>query len=566
MKVNNMIKQIINRFFQYTPFDTNTNARDNVALWMFIGGVLGYCLFAYVVFGHELFSGEPWAEASTLYFKNATGRLNQFLVTDAGYLVWPQQIIVWVGHFIAIPSKYIPHFYNGVTTLITGLMIFVFCLPKFRCLIPSDILRLMFCITIACITDFVTREFINFTYYSAFFVMIICAMMMVAKPDKLPWYVKTLPIFFIAKPAILGLFPILILSLFYTKKNFQMIIGLCFVAVMIQLANLYLFNVNHPGGEETLIDRALVFINYSKDHINALWWAGFTPILPNFAQYLLAIGTMASLLYVCFTWKHPAKLLIIFGLIAIFGSNFIVSFGVKDVQFDHWRDQITLLIYRWTTIQIIGILMIASMLCLYFSEKINEYKFRYGRYVSAIPLFIIWVVASGWSANIYDRNKLPGIESHNIAWQSNHDDGVFDKVCTSIRPLGWMYNPGISCERLGNGYINPNQTPIVPNTPVSLLKPADLGNRAVQSIIAVYHLPVNYPDYQLTLKVNDIVLTKIIPRTSRVSKNMSVQFNLPALINGEDISTISLQSSTLMYVSTDNDQLPENAHAHWYVK
>ncbi|MCA8836003.1 MAG: hypothetical protein K8953_13060 [Proteobacteria bacterium] len=175
-------------------------------------------------------------------------------------------------------------------------------------------------------------------------------------------------------------------------------------------------------------------------------------------------------------------------------------------------------------------------------------------------------MASGWLNNIYDRNKLPGIETHNVAWKSNHDDGVFNRVCTSIRPLGWVYNPGISCERLGNGYINPIQTPIVPDTPVSLLKPADLGNRAVQSIIAVYHLPVNYPDYQLTLKVNDIVLTKIIPRTSRVSKNMSVQFNLPALINGEDISTISLQSSALMYVSTEKDQLPENAHAHWYVK
>ncbi len=558
-----MIMQIINRFFQYTPFDTNTNARGN---WMFMGGVLGYCLFAYLVFGHELFSGEPWGDASTLYFKNATGRIDQFLITDAGYLVWPQQIIVLVGHFLAIPSKYIPDFYNGAGTLITGMMIFVFCLPKFRCLIPSDIFRLILCVTVACIATSETREFLNFTYYSAFFVMIICAMMMVAKPDKLPWYVKTLPIFLLAKPAILGVFPVLIVSLFYTKRNFQMIIGLCFVAVMIQIANVYLWNTAQLGSEESFIERALVFINHSKDHINALWWAGWTPFLPNFAQYLLAIGTMASLLYICFTWKHPAKLLIIFGLITIFGANFIVSFGVKGVQFDNWRDQFTLLIYRWTTIQIFSMVVIASMLCLYFSEKINGYKFRYGRYVSAIPLFIIWVVASGWLNNIYDRNKLPELETHNIAWKQNHDEGVFNRVCTSIRPLGWVYNPGISCARLGDGYINPAQTLIVPNTPVSLLKPADLGNRAVQSIIAVYHLPVNYPDYQLTLKVNDIVLTKIIPRTSRASKNMSVQFNLPALINGEDISTISLQSSTLMYVSTDNDQLPENAHAHWYVK
>ncbi len=560
-----MIMQTINRFFQYTDIDTDTNTRGN---WMFMGGVLGYCLLTYLVFGHSLFSGEPWAETATLYFQNATGRLDQFLVKDFGYLVWPQQIIVWVGQFFEIPSRYIPYFYNGVGTLIMGLMIFVFCLPRFKCLIPNDIFRLILCITVACIATVETREFINFTYYSAFFITIICAMMMVAKPDKLPWYVKTLPIFFLAKPAILGVFPILILALFYTKNNFRWILGLCFIAVTIQLLNIYYFPYILP--QETgpaFIDQLMTFINHSKIHINALWQVQFTPILPAFAKYMLTIGTIASLFYVCYTWKHPAKILIIFGLFLIIGTDFVVSFGVKGIRFEIWKGGVeTGRIFRWTIIQIIGMVIIAGALCLYFSEKIDKYQFRYGRYVSAIPLFIVWLVVSDWADKFYDTNKSTGLETQSIAWQSNHDDGVFDRVCTSIRPLGWIYNPGVSCARLGNRYINPNQTPVLPNTPVSLLKPADLGNRAVQSIIAVYHVPVNYPDYQLILKVNDIVLTKIIPRTSRVSKNMAVQFNLPTLINGESISTISLQSSALMYVSTDNDQLPENAHAHWYVK
>ena len=565
-----MIKQIINRFFQYTDIDTDINARDNT-LCMFVGGVLGYCLFAYVVFGYVLFTGEPYSESSNLYFYNADGRISQFLVKDFGYFVLPQQIIAYVGYILAVPSRYIPYFYSGAATLITGMMIFVFCLPRFRSLIPNDIFRLMLCIAVACIATAKVREFVNFTYYSAFFVMIICAMVMVAKPDKLPWYVKTLPIFLLAKPAILAVFPILVISLFYTKNNFRWILGLCFIAVIIQLVNGYLGDppvVDYFPIEENLYtplsERFMVFIDQSKVHINALWQVQFTPILPAFAKYMLTIGTIASLLYVCFTWKHPAKLLIIFGLIIIMGADFVVSFGLKlDGLFNIWKNRAEpVTVFRWTAIQIIGIVTVAGAVCLYFSEKIGKHQYWYGR---AIPLFIVWLVASGWGYKLYETNKWPWVEPQIIAWQQNHDEGVFDKVCTSIRPRGWVYDPGMRCSSFRKDIINPLHTQVPAETQIALFKPEGTNNRMVQSIIVLYHVPANHPNYLLTLEVNEHIFTKIIARTSRAAKNMHVQFNLPTPINGEDIYKVLLKPSTVIYMSTDK-ATPDKADSYWFVK
>ncbi len=560
-----MIKQIINRFFQYTPFDTNTNARDTVALWMFIGGVLGYCLLNYLVFGYVLFTGEPWAEIGAVYFLKADGRLDQLLIKEFGYYAWPQQIISYVGYILAVSSRYIPYFYSGATTLITGMMIFVFCLPRFRCLIPNDIFRLMFCITVACIATAEVREMINFTYYSAFFVMIICAMMMVAKPDKLPWYVKTLPIFLLAKPAILAVFPVLVISLFYTKNNFRRILGLCFIAVIIQLVNGYLVDYHIEGNLYTpLSERFMVFIDQSKAQINSLWQVQFTPILPAFAKYMLTIGTIASLLYVCFTWKHPAKLLIIFGLIIITGADFIVSFGLKiDAYFNIWKNSAEpVAVSRWTTVQITGIVTVAGAVCFYISEKIGKQQYRYGR---AITVFIIWLVASGWGYRLYETNKWPWLETHTIAWQSNHDDGVFDKVCTFAQPVAWVYNPDMRCSSFRKDITNPLHTQVPAETQIGLSKPERTNNRMVQSIIVLYHVPANHPSYLLTLEVNEHILTKIIARTSRAAKNMHVQFNLPTPINGEDIYKVLLKPSTVIYMTTDK-ATPDKADSYWFVK
>lgn len=559
-----MVLQILNKIFEHKPMVVNKDVDKFNFFWL---SVAGYCIFIYQLFGHYILDGEMFAEAAVIYYRNADGTISQFLVRDAGYLVWPQQVIVLIGHILAIPSYYIPYFYDGVATLISGALVFSFCSTFFRSLISSDFFRLIICISVAMIGDVDVRMFINFTYYSAFFLTILFATMIIIQPKKVPWFAWTMPIFFIAKPAILALGPLVLISLIYSRNSFRVICWLCLVGIGIQIINVYLSSepqTSAPTLDQSL-DRLLVTIEQIIIHVSGIWQSILIIKLPYYLKLLTTVLTFGGLFYVMFTWKNPSKILMVFGIILIVATNFIVSAGLQGGQYEYWKHLAGgIHLFRWTIIQVFGIILIASVLCIYVSEKIAD-KFRF--FLKPWLLFIGWLILSSWGWVFIDSVTPPTVQYHTSAWKNNHDEAVFDTVCTSIKPLGWVYSADNICKQVGKINIHPIVKYLSANEPIALLRPEGSDDSLVQSVILVYLLEKgNEQNHKISLNYNGQILTREFKFNTGVGKINIVQFNLPEPIFLKELVSISMASTVPIHVDVELDKTPNQAHAQWYLK
>lgn len=211
---------------------------------LFLLCIVSYCLYLILMQPSWVLGGEMWAEMGSNYFPAASSPsiLVKLFTTDAGYIPLPQRILAACGDLLNFSASSIAYFYTWSAIVLTGAMIGVFCLKPFRLLVSNDFLRFFSAITILLIADFETRTFINFTYFSAFFIAILTALALVDRSRDVPWWAWFIPIMILSKPTVLSVLPAMIVVAYVSKARFRLITALAVLFCFGQMIQMYLSN------------------------------------------------------------------------------------------------------------------------------------------------------------------------------------------------------------------------------------------------------------------------------------------------------------------------------------
>ncbi|MQT90330.1 hypothetical protein [Pseudomonas helleri] len=420
----------------------------------FIFCIVFYGLYLVTIQPEWVLGGGMWAEMATNYYVNANNPsiLVNLFSTDAGYIPLPQRIIAYIGSALNLPSTSIPYYYTWSGILITGSMAGAFCLSPFRAIIRSDYLRLLSSISILLVADFETRTFINFTYFSAFYIAIITALALVQKNEESPWWAWAIPVLIISKPAVLSVFPAMILAALVSKARFRLITLSVALLCIVQVLNIYF---SHSAGAfspvytfstlEKIIAAGKFFIGLlgafsagkgiSPEAYRPLWLGSFA-----FLSCLLIISKK----------RTNASALILVGLSMLFFNVLLNVFALSDSWNIKMENLIGIPFYRHIIVGYFGVVLVIVGLidtCAHLGKP-GKSSFSL---VMAPLIFILWFFLSGWfnfSAIINRAPRSPVI--NNSQWQDMAPAiASSESICIPIDPLGWMFSK--NCSQL-----NPN--------------------------------------------------------------------------------------------------------------
>jgi len=209
---------------------SSTSTRGNLA---FLFVVIFYILHQLTLQPNWVLGGEMWAEMATNYYLNAESPslLTKLFATDAGYIPIVPRIIALIGNQINIPATFTPYFYTFTALILSGMMVGCFCLSIFRKLLLSDSLRVVIAISVLMVADFETRTFVNFSYFSAFFIAIVTSLALKDKFEEVPWWAWLIPICIISKPAVASAIPAMVIASIFRRIDFdrlQLFLYYCF--------------------------------------------------------------------------------------------------------------------------------------------------------------------------------------------------------------------------------------------------------------------------------------------------------------------------------------------------
>lgn len=452
-----MLSQIIqspNNFRNWLfkdSLNTDVTAKENRRPYiLFIACVIAYAL--YLVFKQPgwVLGGEMWAEMATNYYVNANNPsifVNLFS-TDAGYIPLPQRLIAYIGSALNFPDTFIPYYYTWSGILLTGSMAGAFCLRPFRALVKSDFLRFFSSIAIFLIADFETRTFINFTYFSAFFIAITTALALVQKDQEIPCWAWIIPLLMISKPAVLSALPAMLMVALVSRSRFRLITLFAALLCIVQLLSIYLnhslgpFNpVNTFSTPEKLLAAGKYFFGllggFSAGRVVRLGASGFL--------WLGAISFVGCLLIISKKRTHASALIIV-GLSLLFSNVLLNAFALSDI----WNIKMEMLagrapLYRHIIVGYFGVVMVIVGLIEMYAHLEKPRK-RLPFNVPAPLLFVLWFLLSGWLPFSWKINRIPTSPVlNNSQWQEMASTIVSsDSVCIPIDPFGWMFTKNCS--------------------------------------------------------------------------------------------------------------------------
>ena len=195
----NLIKFWIEYLFpQNKDIDSTSNQSRPFLLFLFV--IFVYSLFMIFTQPAYTLRGAMYAETATNYFTNANSDsyLDKFFATDAAYIPLPQRIIAYLGHILDLSAAIITYFYTWSAIILTAAMVGSFCLMPFRALIANDATRLLLSLCVLLMVEPSTRVFINFTYFSIFFIAVIISLAITQRSKKVPIYSWFIPFFMIS--------------------------------------------------------------------------------------------------------------------------------------------------------------------------------------------------------------------------------------------------------------------------------------------------------------------------------------------------------------------------------
>lgn len=435
-------------FFEPKAVDPRASQQNKthavILFWLVVGFYVVYQLTMQPGF---VLGGEMWAEMATNYFinANAPSLLEKLLSTDAGYIPVPQRIIGLVVNQLNIPAQSVPYFYTGAAVLLTGMMVGSFCLPAFRKVVKNDGLRFLVSITVLMVADFETRTYINFTYFSAFFIATLTALALVDDSDEVPWWGWFIPVLIISKPAVLSAFPAMILVALVSRSRFRwitvMAIALCLGQILQMSLSATAGTMPFRSNDITLFSKVIAAIEYFFGFLGG-YILGHSSHLPNHPLMLVGLLFLILGVLAIIYWTGKARALILVGLSLLLFNVFLNAFALSDM----WNRDMSKLdgipVYRHIIVGFFGCVLVVAGLLSEFGDRISgNGRHRFFRH-SATVLFLLWFVGVGWLNAAGMMSREPGSPAlNNSQWQKMAEaiDSPASPLCVPVDPVGWMY-------------------------------------------------------------------------------------------------------------------------------
>jgi hypothetical protein len=453
MKIFISMKNLREQFFPVHKSQLEDRlSEDSKPVALFILTILFYLFYQLAMQPGWVTGGEMWAEMAANYYPNANASsyLQKLLSTDAGYIPAPQRLIALIGNQLNLPASSIPYFYTWSSILFTGMLVGAFCLAQFRKIVKSDFFRFFTSIAILLVADFETRTFINFTYFSAFFVAIVTVLAMVDDSDEVPWWAGFIPILMVSKPAVLAALPAMILAAFVSRSRFRWIV---FFAVLLCIGQFLQMFISSAAGVMPV--RSADFAFASKLLAIGIYFLGLFgayitgPFFQLQQLHLMLVG--AFLLCLCAGLvafkRSSANALILVGISLLFFNVFLNVFALSD----SWNIDVARMhgipIYRHIIVGFFGCVLVVSGVIS--SVTINNSFGSRSRFIGRAGtfLFVIWFIGVGWLtfAGKISREPIPPTVNSS-QWQimANAIDAGVSPLCVPINPwwkgANWMYH------------------------------------------------------------------------------------------------------------------------------
>ncbi|MDY6484284.1 hypothetical protein [Acinetobacter faecalis] len=463
---------------------------DRKTLISFFFALSIYIIYMLYVQPHWLLDGEMWAEMATNYYPNANAPslFQKLFSTDAGYIPAPQRIIALIGNQLNLSAAIIPYYYTWSGILLTGLLVCSFCLPQFRKLVKSDSLRFFTSITILLVADFETRTFINFTYFSAFFVAIITALALVDNSDEVPWWAWFTPILMISKPAVLAVLPIMFLVAFVSKSRFRWIvivtIILCFGQFIQMLVSSTTDTTPFQPTDITLVSKLLATVLYFLGFLGG-YITGHSLSLHHFILITIGLFVLFLIGHTITKKRSSSNALIIVGISILFFNILLNTFALSS----SWNTDLNILphvpVYRHIIVGFFGcILITCGLICTLTNNNFSNSSSLFKDRVATL-IFILWLIISDWLAYGKQISKEPNAPTLNSSqWQIMSDsiDADVSHICVPINPWSnWMYKKG--CDLLNSAPSWENGSyKMEKNFIYNIAPPASLKNKTLVSV------------------------------------------------------------------------------------
>lgn len=428
------------------PFSENKTSEqtdvDNRPLYLFIATIFLYPLYIFIFSRREIVSGEMWAEMANNYFLNAaSSEWHKFLfATDAGYIPFPQRIIALLFELSGVKYSLLPFFYNGSALIISAAIVGVFCLKPFRSLIEDDWLRFLVVALILITTDFELRNFINFTYFVGFFIIVNSALGMITE-DKLPKWSWFIPFFLLSKPTLLATVPGLVYAALFRNRNLRKITIISCLVSIVQMVQIF---ISHKAGifagtaQIGFFSKLLGAIFYSFASLGTFLIGKSIKINATLA-FFLALFVLRKGYWFYDRNRRPSNALVVLGLFAILFNSLIATFTMSDAYNIHAGS------IPWSRHLIVGfygvILLFAAT-----SDNLAEssiLKSKFGRFSllgKRNILFGLWVLIAWAPLALHLSNNFKAPAANNCYWQK-FANTINDSatMCFPINPMGWSF-------------------------------------------------------------------------------------------------------------------------------
>ena len=452
MPISMVLKNLRGQLFPvHVSQSENSSNDERRPSALFIFAVLFYVVYQLVMQPGWVTSGEMWAEMATNYYPNAnaTSYLQKLLSTDAGYIPAPQRIIALVGNQLNLPAASIPYFYTWTSILLTGMLVGAFCLPQFRKIVKSDFLRLLTSISILLVADFETRTFINFTYFSAFFVATVTALALVDDSEEIPWWAWLAPVFMVSKPAVLAALPAMVLVAFVSRLRFRLVVLSSVILCAGQLLQLFLSSsagtMPYRSTGITFASKSLAITKYFLGFLGG-YLTGPALNLQQLQLMLAGLFVLALCAYLVAFRRCASNALILVGASLLFFNVLLNVFALTDLwNLDMARLQ-GIPVYRHIIVGFSGWVLV---LCGVISSVLDNSKsasrspFILG---AGVFLFSLWLFGAGWleyAGKISREPASPTLNSSQWQTMAGAIDAGSSPLCVPINPwwkgANWMY-------------------------------------------------------------------------------------------------------------------------------
>ena len=462
--LHSKIESIIFRFKSlplcksYPLRHNNPSFGDYAPQFLYFLAVIFYVGYLLLMQPHWVLGGEMWAEMATNYFENASSPsfLVRFFATDAGYIPLPQRLIAFLANLFRFPASSIPYFYTWSAIFGTSLMVGIFCIERFRFLIPSDLMRFLVVLFVLMVVDFESRTFINFTYFACFYVTIITALVYADGLDECPWWVWICPILVLSKPAVLATLPAMVfVGIAKFKRNpifLYVSIGSASVGVL-QIMRMFLGsnfeNLPIAPVNVTLFTQIIASFEYFFGFFGGYLIGQAHPLS---SSVLITVGAITVFLILIFILRVRSRE----GTVILFGFSLIFFNVLLNCYSMNWGWNMDLVrltgvpVFRHIIPAFFGsILVIAGFISLVCS--------RVGLMSNVAPIiFILWFLISGWfvvAGNLTRDPTSPTV--NNSQWQKTSQAVDFGRspLCVPIDPWwrgkSWIYER--NCKLLIDG-------------------------------------------------------------------------------------------------------------------